>query len=673
MTRARARLGAALAIAVLLVVGGLHGRGTPTTPQRALEWAIYITPEPFVGPADDRQRLAIASFLRLIPPPRVVLVGAGTGYARVAAEFGLGVAAGLDMNSAQMPLAGSLIDVARRGGRAVNVIVNSDVLLTQSFADAIVRLEAHLPGAWFFTGARTDVEALPASLRPDDPRYTDAALVQHARETGVLHTAGGNDYFAWNEAGGAPLVAGHVPPFIRGKSKFDNWIVHEAIAGGHRAVVDGTGAVTVVHVRHAYRTTTGKVVAGARGTNSSTFWQSGKDTNWQIYHNVHLAIREGSYTNQDGTALAAPLKLVECLDRSPRVCIVRRARPGICHCEHAPYALATQTDPKVMKVTSRRGTRTDVRVCGSVSKDAHRYDVAAVPRPGSPPGLPFTLDQLLLAAPRDGHVVVTGMSYNYRLMAMNFVCNLRRLGLYGQLVVAAWDEEMYEYGFRMGLPVFLYRPRETYRPGDDMRYGSSAFRRVTKLKSELVLAIVERGIDVTWCDTDVVWFANLLPRFAAMPADIVVQSNAPTGEAAANGALRINSGLYRVRSTPASVEALRAIVEHARASRLTEQPSFYHVLCGGKEGARRVGNAGCVYHSTSNGTLAVAFLDRRLYPAGAFGAHWDDPRPHTTLVALHNNWITGIDNKMARLREHRLWFYNESIEVCSYAARPAFA
>ena len=42
---------------------------------------------------------------------------------------------------------------------------------------------------------------------------------------------------------------------------------------------------------------------------------------------------------------------------------------------------------------------------------------------------------------------------------MNFVCNLRRLGVYDQLVIAAFDEDMYRFGFAMGLPVFFYQVR----------------------------------------------------------------------------------------------------------------------------------------------------------------------------------------------------------------------
>ena len=44
-----------------------------------------------------------------------------------------------------------------------------------------------------------------------------------------------------------------MPPFIRGKSKFDNWLVHEVIQAGYRETVDATEAATVVHVKHGYK------------------------------------------------------------------------------------------------------------------------------------------------------------------------------------------------------------------------------------------------------------------------------------------------------------------------------------------------------------------------------------------------------------------------------------
>ena len=43
-----------------------------------------------------------------------------------------------------------------------------------------------------------------------------------------------------------------------------------------------------------------------------------------------------------------------------------------------------------------------------------------------------------------------------------------------QLIIATWDEEMYEFGFKMGLPVFLYRSNVNFDMKTDMAYGSQA-------------------------------------------------------------------------------------------------------------------------------------------------------------------------------------------------------
>lgn len=38
---------------------------------------------------------------------------------------------------------------------------------------------------------------------------------------------------------------------------------------------------------------------------------------------------------------------------------------------------------------------------------------------------------------RSNHVILTGVSFNYRDMLMNFVCNIRRLGIYDQVTQCA--------------------------------------------------------------------------------------------------------------------------------------------------------------------------------------------------------------------------------------------
>jgi len=194
---------------------------------------------------------------------------------------------------------------------------------------------------------------LPEKYSPTHASFSDKDFSRYALNSGTLHTAGGTDYFAWNNipngattggsssSGGVhPLMTTNMPPFIRGKSKFDNWFVHEVIEGGHRDVIDGTEAVIVVHINHDYQAASpaGATVRASDVRHGSTFWQSGKLGNWQIFHNVHLAINEGTYQNQEGTTHHAPWKLASCTAGGETYqCLQKRLRPGLCPCEHSPF------------------------------------------------------------------------------------------------------------------------------------------------------------------------------------------------------------------------------------------------------------------------------------------------------------------------------------------------
>lgn len=117
-------------------------------------------------------------------------------------------------------------------------------------------------------------------------------------------------------------------------------------------------------------------------------------------------------------------------------------------------------------------------------------------------------------------------------------------------------------------------------------FGSQCFRKFTKLKSRAVLRIIRTGYSVLWSDVDIVWYKDPLPDLVSYgPGTFPVQSNEPKSELPGTGIRRINSGFYLVRSDPLTIEAFEAITAHAATTRLSEQPSFYDVLCGlrGKE------------------------------------------------------------------------------------------
>lgn len=132
-------------------------------------------------------------------------------------------------------------------------------------------------------------------------------------------------------------------------------------------------------------------------------------------------------------------------------------------------------------------------------------------------------------------------------------------------------------------------------------------------------------------------------------------------------------------------------MQHAAASKLTEQPSFYMVLCGGKEGTFKNGPNHCIYKPTQRAggygeggdtELDVMFLDRNQYPNGASAEasgekrkYWDiaNVRNHPDhLVILHNNWIKGLADKVGRMVEQKLWYYARDEMVCRYETDSVF-
>jgi hypothetical protein len=174
-------------------------------------------------------------------------------------------------------------------------------------------------------------------------------------------------------------------------------------------------------------------------------------------------------------------------------------------------------------------------------------------------GLPVTMESVVRARARNNHVLLTGGTFAYHEIIMSFVCNLRRLGMYDELVIAAFDDELFEYGLRMGLSVFRY-DHHVFTPSASsaLTYGSTQYMSMTKIKTRIVLDVLRLGFDVTWTDTDIVYFKNPLPYLNAMESDFVIQSDAtnrlisrPT--TIQNTNMNICSGFYRIRSKPATI------------------------------------------------------------------------------------------------------------------------
>ena len=267
-------------------------------------------------------------------------------------------------------------------------------------------------------------------------------------------------------------------------------------------------------------------------------------------------------------------------------------------------------------------------------------------------------------ASNDGIVLLTAATFGYRMMVRNFYCNLVQLGHVSRFVLAAMDVQMYEWAARLGIPVYLETSGDydafMSASSDPVKFGRQEFKNLTKVKSRIVLRLLRFGYHVHWSDSDIVWFCDTTHQLRAWhrnltlnsySAALIVQSNEPDPFRSANNRMRINSGFYLAYSDIPTIRAFARIVEDARFSSESEQPSFYKVLC-----QKRIGRDSCRF-----GDLSIHFLDRFTYPNGRFLNVWNSTNMTFPINAVHNNWTPGkIFKKWNRLRRHNLVYFNES-------------
>lgn len=627
---------------------------------------IFAAPKPgsiFPGSTSHR---ALQSWLRLRPPVDVILFGAKddrtradvikdcNGRVQLEPEF--------DRNFMGVPLFNSLIARAMQDTSDISRFVNADIILINDVWSAIDRARRDVPH-WLVAGMRIDVNNLPGdvSVSLANPLRADAEvdvrIRDYVRKYGNLHSYGGVDFWAWDNSG-RELIDGIIPSFVYGRGKYDNWFTHGIISAGKRRAIDATGVTTRKHLVHAHNHAVGQTSA----ISGKILWSAAKRSSFELLSNIHLANAfDNGYRYQMGTAYHIPLQVVSCNEPSlQNVCMLERVRPATCSCESSPFYASTMADPVDLNGTYQ---------CGSVSVETiDDFKIPTHVSEASEKGLPHTLDQLLPhVADEYGLVVLTASTFPYHTLLMNLVCILRTLSV-NNLLIAAFDDDTYRFAFVRGLAVFQAVPDMTVNTSSpettECAYGSICFRRVTKRKSRTVLNILKKGYHVLWTDVDVVWMKNpiaeLINSYGA--GVLAVQGNAPTRSEPANGSLRINSGFYLARSDNKTIDAFESITRHANVSNKSEQPSFYVVLCGAK-GEFRVGDTACVEPATG---LRTEFLPMRQYANGAFlnSTNVAD----TNLVILHNNWVKGLERKVARLRKRRLWFIADADEMsCRYS------
>jgi hypothetical protein len=206
--------------------------------------SLFTVPRAFEGHISVIQRNATKSWTLLDPKPEVILLGNEAGTAEVCREFDLRHDRGIQCNEFGTPLLSSAYRRVQEIARNEWVCYcNCDIILTQSFMDAFLRL-LKWRAQFLMVGQRTDLNIADAL---DFTKLDwEAALRQVASRTGAQRSPDWIDYFLFSRS-----LCGFMLPFAVGCRLDDQWWLWKMQAA-KVPVVDVSRVVLVVHQNHDY-------------------------------------------------------------------------------------------------------------------------------------------------------------------------------------------------------------------------------------------------------------------------------------------------------------------------------------------------------------------------------------------------------------------------------------
>ena len=168
--------------------------------------------------------------------------------------------------------------------------------------------------------------------------------------------------------------------------------------------------------------------------------------------------------------------------------------------------------------------------------------------------------------------------------------------------------------------------------------GTIYFKKIAFNKLLCIYACLQLQINVLWSDTDIVYFKNPFNRLMEISKDISIQNNIK-----GSTEKKTCSGFMYYRSTNHSLSFLKKCIEfiHVNYERL--------LTCGGLADQAILNK----FHDDNIMTI----LPINEFPCGL--VWWDNYNTDNwkqDSYMVHNNWITGVDNKIKRFKESGLWF-----------------
>lgn len=207
--------------------------------------SFFSVPKAFKGHIDVIQQNAIRSWLQILPPENIFLMGDDDGISDVAASYQLNHIGQLKSHEKYtVPL---LSDIFKRAIEACQTpyvcYINTDIILCDDFKRAVETVLAQKQNV-MMVSSRYNLDI----TQPIEEMSSDilAQLRSEALKLGDMYPAGGTDFFL------APKgVFADIPEFLLGRGYWDNWLMYRAKKKG-AALIDTTADVVAIHQNHDY-------------------------------------------------------------------------------------------------------------------------------------------------------------------------------------------------------------------------------------------------------------------------------------------------------------------------------------------------------------------------------------------------------------------------------------
>ncbi|CAM0954617.1 unnamed protein product [Alopecurus aequalis] len=434
-----------------------------------------------------RQELEVRSWLALPVDVSVVLLGHHPSVLALAARFGhrVTVEAAIDSSFTGTPFFHSMVARAQAANSDICVLVDADVVLLPETVTLLKKF-SRIDRDWLLVSLSRNISSLNKLQEvPADKWAADSS------NRGII--------LAWNSPRN-PLVAGVVPSFLYGRGTHSWWLIHEVLSSQMRLVFDASSIVFGLSPEDF----SAKHAAGS--SNSGRLL----DGSWEYGANRHLSAVYGSYCYPSSGRYHSPM-LYKVEKHSEDYMLSKVEVPTLSH-------FVIGKEQSVHEEVDNPWNKENI--CSSNHLQSHSSGTLKAA------DVPYSLRALLQFVADENRSVVLGVAgASYREMLMSWVCRLRHLGV-TNFVVCAMDQETYEFSVLQGLPVF----RDPLSPKnvsfDDCHFGTQCFKRVTKVKSRIVLEILRMGYNVLLSDVDVYWFNNPVQFLHSLgPATFAAQSD----------------------------------------------------------------------------------------------------------------------------------------------------